>query len=151
MPRIASIDSHIGARLRARRILQRISQAELAKVAGLSFQQIQKYENGTNRISASLLYKFSQFLDVEISYFYEKLASNDPSTEATETEAPQNATSDSDPMTKRETLLLVSAYYNIESEDVRRCTFDMIRELGGGVRRPAQSRSSQTQGPLDDC
>jgi transcriptional regulator with XRE-family HTH domain len=141
MPRIASIDSHIGARLRARRILRRVSQAELAKVADLSFQQIQKYENGTNRISASLLYRFSQFLDVEIAYFYEQLAPDAPLAVTPGSDAPSSV--DGDPMAKRETLLLVSAYYNIESDDVRRCTFDMIRELGGGVRRMPSSDREQ--------
>lgn len=131
-----------------------MSQAELAKVAGLSFQQIQKYENGTNRISASLLYKFSQFLDVEISYFYEQLPAKASSAEASDDEAPQDAAPDSeDPMAKRETLLLVSAYYNIESSEVRRRTFDMIRELGGGVRRSSQTgaRSARTDRMTGDC
>jgi transcriptional regulator with XRE-family HTH domain len=142
MPRIASIDSHIGARLRARRILRHVSQAELAKVADLSFQQIQKYENGTNRISASLLYKFSQFLDVEIAYFYEQLPADAPAGEAAGSDGPVPA-ADGDPMARRETLLLVSAYYSIESDEVRRCTFDMIRELGGGTRRAASADRGQ--------
>ena len=65
------IDIHVGQRLKQQRILQGISQESLAKQLGITFQQIQKYENGTNRISASKLYELSQILKTPIQFFFE--------------------------------------------------------------------------------
>ena len=67
------IDQHIGGQLRAARLLREMSQNDLGKKLGLSFQQIQKYENGSNRISASRLYQFSKILSVNVSAFYDGL------------------------------------------------------------------------------
>ncbi|MEZ5996417.1 MAG: helix-turn-helix domain-containing protein [Hyphomonadaceae bacterium] len=67
-PRAASdIDRHIGARIRARRLELRMSQEQLAEAIGVTFQQIQKYEKGVNRVSASMLYRITQTLDVQIT------------------------------------------------------------------------------------
>ena len=68
------IDVHVGARLAQRRALLGMSQMTMGKVVGLSFQQIQKYERGRDRISASRLYEFAKVLDVPVSYFFEKMA-----------------------------------------------------------------------------
>ena len=65
------IDIHVGQRLKQQRKLQGISQENLAKQLGITFQQIQKYENGTNRISASKLYELSQILKTPIQFFFE--------------------------------------------------------------------------------
>jgi transcriptional regulator with XRE-family HTH domain len=67
------VDSQVGARMRARRLVLGISQDDLGKAVGVSFQQIQKYEKGANRIGASRLQKLSQALQVPISYFFEGL------------------------------------------------------------------------------
>ena len=67
------IDVHVGDRLRTRRTLLGLSQMALAEAMGFSFQQLQKYESGTNRISASRLYDLSKILDVEIDYFFEEM------------------------------------------------------------------------------
>ena len=72
------VDSHVGNRIRARRRLCKVSQAELADGIGLSFQQIQKYERGLNRVSASKLYAIAKRLGVPISHFFEGLAETDP-------------------------------------------------------------------------
>jgi transcriptional regulator with XRE-family HTH domain len=66
-----AVDTHIGQKIRARRILLGLSQTELADAADISFQQIQKYEKGTNRVGASRLQQFSQALGVPPSYFFE--------------------------------------------------------------------------------
>ena len=68
-----SIDLHVGERVRARRKELGVSQADLGKAVELTFQQIQKYERGSNRISASKLHQMSQFLKVPVSYFYDGL------------------------------------------------------------------------------
>lgn len=65
------VDVHVGARLQLRRKLMRISQTELGQHVGITFQQIQKYERGTNRISASRLYEFANILDVPVSFFFD--------------------------------------------------------------------------------
>ena len=70
---IAAIDESVGIRLRARRAYMGLSQAELAARMGLSFQQVQKYERGFNRISASRLYQLAIILRVQVSYFFEDL------------------------------------------------------------------------------
>jgi transcriptional regulator with XRE-family HTH domain len=66
-----AVDIHIGQKIRARRILLGLSQTELADTAGISFQQVQKYEKGTNRVGASRLQQFSEALGVPPSYFFE--------------------------------------------------------------------------------
>jgi transcriptional regulator with XRE-family HTH domain len=66
-----AVDTHIGHRIRARRTLLGMSQTELADAAGITFQQVQKYEKGTNRVGASRLQQFSETLGVPPSYFFE--------------------------------------------------------------------------------
>ena len=68
------IDLHVGLRLRLRRKELRISQEKLAEALGLTFQQVQKYERGANRVSASKLWEVAQALKTSVSYFYEGLA-----------------------------------------------------------------------------
>lgn len=66
-----SLDAHIGERLRKRRTLLRVSQEKLGEQIGVSFQQVQKYEKGVNRISAGQLFHIATFLKVDVAYFYE--------------------------------------------------------------------------------
>jgi transcriptional regulator with XRE-family HTH domain len=68
------IDQHIGSRLRLRRTLLGMTQEQLASVLGISYQQVQKYETGTNRISASRLFEIGQMLETDAAYFYEGLS-----------------------------------------------------------------------------
>jgi transcriptional regulator with XRE-family HTH domain len=65
------VDSHVGARIRARRVEMSMSQTNVADRLGLTFQQVQKYERGYNRVSASRLYDLTEILDVDIAYFFE--------------------------------------------------------------------------------
>ena len=75
MPRFHPVDIHVGARLRERRNLVGLSQSKLSESVGLTFQQIQKYERGTNRISSSRLYEFAKVLAVPVSYFFDEMPS----------------------------------------------------------------------------
>ena len=77
------VDIYVGTRLRSLRAMRRVSQTDIAEKLGLSFQQVQKYENGTNRISASKLYSISKILNVQPNYFFEGL--EDGGAEAPET------------------------------------------------------------------
>lgn len=79
MGRIAKshpVDVHVGTRLRQRRSLLGISQTKLGESVGLTFQQVQKYERGSNRVSSSRLFEFAQILDVPVSYFFDELPHN---------------------------------------------------------------------------
>jgi transcriptional regulator with XRE-family HTH domain len=69
-----SIDVHVGARIRDRRRELRLSQSDLAKALGLTFQQVQKYERGRNRVSASKLWYIAKALDVAVQWFFEELS-----------------------------------------------------------------------------
>ena len=124
-----SIDIHVGSRVRQRRTLLGLSQEKLASALDLTFQQVQKYERGANRIGAGRLYQLSKALDVPVTYFFDEVdgdvaeACGAPSVSA---QPPQQA----DPMAQRETLLLVRAYYSIQDPAVRRRMLDLMRSMG---------------------
>lgn len=80
-----AIDRHVGARIRLRRNMLGVSQEKLAEGLGLTFQQVQKYEKGTNRISASKLWLIARFLQVDLSYFFEGLPTDGSAPEAAST------------------------------------------------------------------
>ncbi|HBC08806.1 MAG: helix-turn-helix transcriptional regulator [Alphaproteobacteria bacterium] len=128
------VDIHVGQRLRLRRTLLGMSQEKLGDAVGLTFQQIQKYERGANRIGASRLYMFSRILDVPVAYFFEELPSQIRTHEGQMqiglSDLPQDAL-ERDPMARRETLELVRAYYAVGNPKVRRRIVDLVRSLGG--------------------
>ncbi|MEW5704076.1 MAG: helix-turn-helix transcriptional regulator [Pseudomonadota bacterium] len=126
------VDIHVGGRVRLRRTLLGMSQEKLAKALGLTFQQVQKYERGTNRIGASRLHELSQALDVPVAFFFDDLDAGSGAAPAFtggylhEDAAPPF---EGDPMGKRETLQLVRAYYRIKSRAVRKRILDLARSL----------------------
>jgi len=126
------IDIHVGARLRQRRTLLGMSQGKLGDTVGLTFQQIQKYERGANRIGASRLYDLSRVLDVSIAYFFEEMP-EEISKERYESVNEHLSTDVSafevDDMTRRETLELVRNYYKISNPVVRRRMFELAKVL----------------------
>ncbi len=135
------IDIHVGSRVRLRRTLLGMSQEKLGEAVGLTFQQIQKYERGANRIGASRLYELSRILDVPISFFFDDMSDAmrsgggmipDPGF----AEPPQS-TPASDPLTRRETLELVRAYYRVHSPQVRRRLFELAKSLANTDLDPA--------------
>ncbi|MGH6719913.1 MAG: helix-turn-helix domain-containing protein [Alphaproteobacteria bacterium] len=121
------IDVHVGQRVRLRRTLMGLSQVNLAGRLGLTFQQVQKYEKGYNRIGSSRLYQIARILDVSVAYFFEDIpvASDQPAARAAESAAPYEG----DPMAKRETLELVRAYYRITDPVLRRRLFDLVKSI----------------------
>jgi len=127
------VDVHVGARLRQRRTLLGMSQEKLGEAVGLTFQQIQKYERGANRIGASRLYQLGQVLDVVVSYFFEEMPGEVQKTRgdyaAPENSAELEAVQTSDPMARRETLELVRAYYRIEEPKVRKRIFELTKSI----------------------
>ncbi len=124
------VDVHVGSRVRLRRTLLGMSQEKLGEAIGLTFQQVQKYERGANRIVASRLYQLANVLDVPVSYFVEEISEEAANDDAEPQESLVGADALShDIMAERETLELVRIYYSIENEQVRRRAFDLLRAL----------------------
>ncbi len=133
--RSSPVDVHVGGRIRLRRTLLGMSQERLGEALGLTFQQVQKYERGANRVSASRLFDLSRVLDVPISFFYDDmpeeiggpgLGSRAPGGFADA----QDAFGQDEALHRRETLELVRAYYRIADPALRRRIFDLIKTMG---------------------
>lgn len=132
------IDVHVGNRIRLRRTLLGLSQEKLATLLGLTFQQVQKYERGMNRVGASRLWDIGKVLEVPIGFFYEdmdkEVANQSPRMfsipDSTPTElAEDRETIDLDPMHRQETIELVKAYYKIGNRKAAKHMFDLIVAL----------------------
>ncbi len=132
---ISPIDAHVGARLRMRRTLLGMTQTSLGEAIGLSFQQVQKYENGKNRMGSSRLFDLSRVLDVPVESFFEdmsvEVAASSPAQKRRKAKEPPSY--ERDPLAKRETLELVRAYYKISDPQVRKHLFEMTKALGAAA------------------
>lgn len=133
--RSSPIDVHVGSRIRLRRTLLGMSQERLGEGLGLTFQQVQKYERGVNRVGASRLFDLSRVLDVPISFFFDDMPAPFAGTHGgpvyrgtTGFAEPQEGFGD-EMMSRRETLELVRAYYRITDPSVRKRVFDLIKSL----------------------
>ena len=123
------IDIHVGARLRQRRTLLGMSQDQLAQTLGVTFQQVQKYERGANRIGASRLFELACALSAPVGFFFEGL-SEETAADSVGRAARQAAGADA-PL-RRETLELVRAYYRIPDARLRRKLFELAKAAGTG-------------------
>ena len=115
------VDAHVGKRIRQRRLLLGLTQQKLAEAVGVSFQQLQKYERGTNRVGAGTLFDLARVLDVPVSYFFAAIGSDGSS---------------EDPFQRRHDLLageeglsLVTAYFTITDRRVRQRLHDLVRAV----------------------
>ncbi len=127
-----AVDRHVGSRIRLRRQLLNLSQEKLGEELGVTFQQVQKYERGTNRISASRLYELGRILDVQVSYFYEGMTDDVIGGQRPSDNDHNHDTPDGqDPFAKRETLELVRSYYKISHPIVRRRVYALVKALSG--------------------
>lgn len=132
------IDIHVGKRLRLRRTLLSMSQEQLAAAVGVTFQQIQKYERGSNRVSASRLYDIARVLGVSISFFFEDISgdvtANRPTQNLPEeagielSERPSPAY-ESDEMSRSETLELARCYWKLANNEMRKHVLDLLRAM----------------------
>ena len=149
------IDIHVGSRVRLRRNMLGLSQEKLGDAIGLTFQQVQKYERGANRIGASRLHELSRVLDVPVSFFFDDM---DPvRAPAIPAGSPSRRPRRSTPIrcAGRETVELVSAYYRIDDAALRRRLLDLARALAAGRRagetadEPPPRRARRRQNRLD--
>src|SRR4051812_21275633 len=149
------VDVYVGTRMRQRRTLLAMSQTKVGDAVGLTFQQIQKYERGSNRIGSSRLYEFAKVLDVPVSYFFDEMPTNALSDRPMSGrgrngfgEAGTPFEQEKNPLSKRETIELVRAYYKIREGRVRKRIFEMVKAVGAASHAEAlggreQRKSSQ--------
>ena len=126
------IDVHVGGRVRLRRMMMGLSQERLGEQLGLTFQQIQKYEKGANRIGASRLYDIAQVLGVSVQFFFEDLPEDiEPSAvdEGEQESAPRLMTF----VSSAEGLQLNTAFSRIECEETRKRIVDLVKTLSTPV------------------
>lgn len=124
------IDKYVGARVRVRRVGLRLSQTKLGAAINVTFQQVQKYENGNNRIGASNLYKIARTLGVEVTYFYDgmpEFEQPEPSKTGLEDNSPSFF--ESDPMASREAIELVHNYFRVPDEKVRKRISQFLKSV----------------------
>ena len=131
------VDVHVGGRLRLRRTLLGMSQEKLGEAIGLTFQQVQKYERGANRVGASRLFDLSRVLDVPVGFFFDEMSDEVAARSPSQIRGMSEEIEDfgPDPMIKRETLELVRAYYKIVDPQVRKRLFEMTKSLAGAAER----------------
>ena len=124
------IDKFVGSRVRARRVGLRISQTKLGDAIGVTFQQVQKYENGTNRIGASNLFKISKTLSVEVAFFFEGLdADEEAAKELAGLSEGSQTKFDVDPMSSREAIELMHNYFRVKDEKVRKKLSQLVKTM----------------------
>lgn len=134
--RANSIDEHVGVQLRQRRALLGLSQERLADQVGITFQQIQKYENGANRVSASRLYEFSKVLDIPVNFFFDNYSSNENNAmtpglaegEQAGFEGPE------DILKRKETIELIRVYYSIKNPKLRKDLFKLVKSMAENLK-----------------
>jgi transcriptional regulator with XRE-family HTH domain len=123
------IDKHVGSRVRMRRMMLSMSQEKLGGALGLTFQQVQKYEKGTNRIGASRLQQISHILQVPVAFFFEGAPTSHPPTDGMG-EAP-SPTYVSDFLATSDGLALTKAFMEIKEPKLRRRIVDLVEEIAG--------------------
>lgn len=112
------VDLHVGRRLRQQRTLLGMSQTAIAEAAGITFQQVQKYENGSNRVSASMMWKFAKALQVSVASFFEGLP-----------DEPAKRQFVKDPMASTEVLTLAKHYIAVKKPAARQAIRDLAKSL----------------------
>ena len=131
------VDMHVGQRIRQRRTLLGVTQQKLGQMLGVTFQQVQKYERGANRVGSSRLFDVARVLEVPISFFFDEMSqqvqARSPSRLAGFAETKPLAF-EPDPTLKRETLELVRAYYRIKDPKLRKRVFELTKSLAAPGR-----------------
>ena len=125
------IDKHVGSRVRMRRMMLSMSQEKLGGALGLTFQQVQKYEKGTNRIGASRLQQISHILQVPVAFFFEGAPSFHPQNEGDGMAEAPSPTYVLDFLATSDGLALTKAFMEIKEPKLRRRIVDLVEEIAG--------------------
>jgi transcriptional regulator with XRE-family HTH domain len=131
------IDRHVGGRVRLRRLVMGLSQEKLGRAIGLTFQQVQKYEKGTNRIGASRLQQISETLEVPVAFFFEGAAAALGTAEVTDDGASLAYVSEF--VSSADGLALSRAFMTIKSPKMRRRIVDLVSHLAGRAEAVGQT------------
>lgn len=127
-----AVDEHIGQRLQLRRTMMGLSQKDLAKKCGVTFQQIQKYETAGNRVSAARLFELSTLLETPVSFFFTGLPGNMPEeTRASRCDRPEQTAND--PLGKNESLQLINLYWKLPNDETRQMIMKLMKTLNGNA------------------
>ena len=133
-----SIDKHVGRRVRMRRKMLAMSQTQLAEALGLTYQQVQKYEDGTNRIGAGRLQQISDILQVPVAFFFEGMASTPTTAAAPNASAPHGSHGSGlsmaqidDFVSNSDGLRLIGAFMRIDNAALRRRIVMLVQEIAG--------------------
>ena len=121
------VDVHVGKRMRMKRNMLGMSQEDLGKSVGVTFQQVQKYERGTNRVGCSRLYEIAQVFNVAVGYFFENFDA-EASSGATGF-AEEDSTFESENINSKEASELIQAYYRITNPEVRNTVLALLKAL----------------------
>ncbi|MEP1207271.1 MAG: helix-turn-helix transcriptional regulator [Rhizobiaceae bacterium] len=132
------IDVHVGSRVRLRRTMAKLSQTELGDALGVTFQQVQKYEKGTNRIGASRMQKIAETLNVPVSFFFEDAPGGHAGTDASGMEESGSANFVMDFLSSSEGIELNRAFVRISNPAIRRRIIDMVRTLANETGEPEE-------------
>lgn len=130
-----AVDIYVGMRLKQRRVAYGLSQGELAEAVGITFQQVQKYERGANRMSASRLYEFGKVLDVSVGFFFEGFeeASKEKPKHATSGFAEESAVFEHEPLGgSRESLEFIRSFQRIRDPKQRKALSAFVRSIAEG-------------------
>ena len=138
------VDIHVGARIRRRRVLLGLSQEKLAQAIGLTFQQLQKYESGANRVSSSRLYQLAKLLGEPISFFFDDM----PPEISGKAPGLSEAAEPLDPglLAKRETLEFVRNYHRIPDGEMRRHVYDLVQTIAETTADEKRGAGRRAQG-----
>ncbi len=122
------VDTHVGKRLRLRRTMMGLSQEAVARAVGITFQQVQKYEKGSNAMNANRLYEFARFMNVPVAYFFEGLeASAAQSAQGFSESAAEKF--DHKGVSDRESLEIMKAFKRIKEQVIRKRLADLVRAV----------------------
>ena len=121
------VDRHVGARIRMRRLMLKISQTQLGDALGLSFQQLQKYEKGSNRVGASRLQHIASILQVPVSFFFEEVPVNlNEPAQISDAPSPESVTAF---VSTTDGLKLIRAFTSIKNTNMRHCIVQLVEHI----------------------
>ncbi len=129
----APVDVHVGSRILLRRKLLGMSQDQLAKAIGVTFQQVQKYERGANRVVASRLFEIARVLNVPVSFFFDDISTL--SGQSAVGLLNHDDSVETPPLTARETMEIAMVFHRIPDRAVRKRIFDLIKAIATGFER----------------